>query len=296
MNRNRTENTIREPLTSDLIFKAVFGQDTEECKKALITVLNLILEREEDPITDLVYKNPFSIPEDRRQKEIIMDIRVETSAGEQIDIEMQVDISGAFADRMVLYGCKMAARGLDRGQEYVKMKKNILIAFVKGKIPSEEQNEQVHSMFTLREEKSHKKLSDILEFHFIELGKIPWRETPPEELGPLEQFGAYLLCSGDPDQQEYVEKLVQNGGEVISMTDKLLRKVSEEELIREARFDREWYELQAEWRRSDARKDGWEDGLTQGKKAIALEMKQDGVPTDKIARYTGLTETEIEEL
>lgn len=35
----------REPLTSDVIFKAVFGRDTPGCKRALIGLLNRILER-----------------------------------------------------------------------------------------------------------------------------------------------------------------------------------------------------------------------------------------------------------
>ena len=64
----------REPLTSDVIFKAVFGRDTSGCKRALIGLLNRILEREEDPIVDLVYQNPFSMAELEEEKEIICTI------------------------------------------------------------------------------------------------------------------------------------------------------------------------------------------------------------------------------
>ena len=83
----------REPLTSDIIFKAVFGRDTPGSKRALIALLNRILERNEDPIVALDYQNPFSIGELEEEKEIIMDILVETSRGEQIDIEMQISSS-----------------------------------------------------------------------------------------------------------------------------------------------------------------------------------------------------------
>ena len=44
----------REPMTSDVIFKAVFGSDKDESKKALISLLNCVLDRKEDPIIDLV--------------------------------------------------------------------------------------------------------------------------------------------------------------------------------------------------------------------------------------------------
>lgn len=39
----------REPLTSDIIFKAVYGRDTPESKAALIALLNLVLERSRLP-------------------------------------------------------------------------------------------------------------------------------------------------------------------------------------------------------------------------------------------------------
>ena len=80
----------REPLTSDIIFKAVYGRDTPESKAALIALLNLVLEHEDDPIVDITYKNPFSITDDYEGKTIIMDIRAQTDKGELIDIEMQI--------------------------------------------------------------------------------------------------------------------------------------------------------------------------------------------------------------
>lgn len=73
----------REPLASDIIFKAVYGQDNPECKRALILLLNLILEQENDPIVDLTYHNPLSIAE-CNEKNIVMDIFVETQSGDLI--------------------------------------------------------------------------------------------------------------------------------------------------------------------------------------------------------------------
>lgn len=93
MNRNYVH---REPLTSDIIFKAVFGRDTKESKDALIAMLNLVLERDDDPIVDITYLNPFSIAEARTEKVIIMDVKVETSKNELIDVEMQIGCSVLF--------------------------------------------------------------------------------------------------------------------------------------------------------------------------------------------------------
>lgn len=45
-------NTYRSrmPLTSDYVFRSVFGRYTEESRGALIELLNMILERKNDPI------------------------------------------------------------------------------------------------------------------------------------------------------------------------------------------------------------------------------------------------------
>ena len=53
-----------------------------------------------------------------------MDIRAETSAGELLDIEMQMDTRGDFVNRIIIYGCKMASKGLESGEKYSKMKKS----------------------------------------------------------------------------------------------------------------------------------------------------------------------------
>ena len=42
--------------------------------------------------------------------------------------------------------------------------------------------------------------------------------------------------------------------------------------------------------------EGREQGLTKGKHSVALAMKNDGMPNDLIAKYTGLTIQEIEKL
>ena len=71
------KNTFRAsmPLTDDYVFHAVFGRDTEESRAALIEILNIILERKQDPIRAIVIKNPIEIPDREADKESVMDIR-----------------------------------------------------------------------------------------------------------------------------------------------------------------------------------------------------------------------------
>ena len=48
-------------LFNDYEFKAVFGQDNERSKQALMSLLNAILDRKDDPITAIRILNPIII-------------------------------------------------------------------------------------------------------------------------------------------------------------------------------------------------------------------------------------------
>ncbi len=125
-----------------------------------------------------------------------------------------------------------------------------------------------------------------------------------EELSPLEQIGAYLQCSGNPKEAALVEQLVQEGVKVISMADKILRKVSEEERLQYMRESREMAEMEMRWRERHARESGRAEGRAEGHaegraeecRNMAARMKAEGVAVDIIIKCSGLTEKEINEL
>ena len=205
-------------------------------------------------------------------------------------------------------------QGLELGNEYDKLKKSIVISIVRGKLFPE--LPAAHTCFTMCNQETGKELTDILQLHYLELGKLNWEGKPPEMLSPLEQLGAYFCCSGQPEQTAYLESLLRTESEVISVTDELLKKVSEDERLWAYRRSREMYErdqitLQKQaWR--DGRKEGMEQGLQEGLEqgleqgmaagtqkataAIARRMKEDGMDTERIAGLTGLSPEEINAL
>ena len=253
-------------------------------------MLNLILDRRDDPIVDLTHLNPFSIAETETEKTIIMDISVETSKGEKIDIEMQVGNLNAYINRTIFYGCRQLTKGLERGDDYVKMKKSIVISFIATTLFPP--NIPMHSVFTLHENSAGNQLSSILELHYIELGKLKEHQKAFDELTPLEQFCAYLKCSGSASDHEFVEALVRKGEKVISMTDHVLRKISEEERLQAIRESREMAEIQILMEKTYSREQGREEATRE----IAKKFKEDGIPVHIIAKNTGLKEAEIEKL
>lgn len=276
----------REPLTSDIIFKAVFGRENTESKNALIQLLNVVLDRKNDPIVDLEYKNPFSIADVENEKYIVMDILVTTSKNERIDIEMQVGHLAYFQNRTIFYVCDMITKGLEKGDNYDKMSKGIVISFIEGILFPDES--QFHSVYAICNKETGKVLSDLLEIHYIELSKIRWENKSVEELTPLEQVGVYMMLTSNENHTDLLETLVKQGEGVISMTDGVLKKVSEEERLQMLRRARElWIRDEATARAA---------ALMDVKLEIARNLKNDGIPIAVIAKNTGLTEEEIKQL
>ena len=69
------------------------------------------------------------------------------------------------------------------------MKKSIVVSIINGILFSE--HDSCHSIFDVRERNTGLLLSDRLEFHFLELGKVDGQK-PVEELTDVERLAAYL--------------------------------------------------------------------------------------------------------
>ncbi len=71
-------------LTSDFVFKAVYGQDTPESQAALRALLNCLLDKKDDPIEWVRCENPFILPKYIGRKESVLDIKARLSSGQLI--------------------------------------------------------------------------------------------------------------------------------------------------------------------------------------------------------------------
>ena len=307
------KNTYRSSmaLTIDYVFHAVFGRDTDESRAALMEILNIILERKDDPIKSIVLKNPIDTAEREDEKETIMDIRAETSSGEELDIEMQSGNLRIYPDRVLFYGGRLVNSSLQQGFKYDKMKKSIVVSIINGILFSE--IDSCHSIFDVRERKTSLPLSDRLEFHFLELGKVDGQK-PVGALTEAERLAAYLKYANVEEKQDYVQEILDSEG--IAMTENVYRNVTQDEIEYERMESRLKYQLQYNTDMSLARQEGLELGLEKGrtegeavgiakgeaagrqemKLELACAMKADGEPTDKIMKYTGLSAEEIEKI
>jgi len=279
-----------------VLFKKVYGSDTEESKFILKALLNKILGRVDDPIVYLEYKNPFNLEECVDEKESILDIKAETDKKELIDIEMQILWNKDMPSRLLYYHGGLLRETLQSGEDYDRMKQTITIC-ITDSVAFKETNKFL-SEFCFIEKTDYFLFSEMTRICCVELPKVNPDQRRPEELSPLEICLEYLRCA-DENGSEYIDELIRRGGKDLEMAQDILRKATEEEILRERALAREKFlRDKSYWEHSYER--GLDEGRTEGRaegiKEIAANLKKSGIATDIIAENTGLTASEIEKL
>mgnify|MGYP004531668991 FL=1 len=306
-----TTNRSRFSLTEDFTFKAVFGRDTEESKQALINLLNVMLhDIPEYPIRSVEIKNPYIPGMIYQSKDSILDILAETESGVLVNVEMQVRHFKAYPDRNLFYGGKVVAtNALNNGYDYDKMKKTISITITDSK-PYEEDG--ITPLFYIMSSRTHTRMSDRLEFRYLQLGMID-PGKPVNELTPEETFAAYFRYAGNPDRADYIGELLEHGKEYLGMTEKVFDEVTKNDNLFSEK--EQYYRWLSDMRTmvSEAEKNGRAEGEKAGEargklegekigkiegaqskqRSIAEKMMSMGMDTAVIAEATGLTEEEI---
>lgn len=178
---------------------------------------------------------------------------------------------------------------MEKGQDYDKMKKSIVISFIDGVIFPQVQC--LHTEFLMQEKQAHFTLTDKLSIHFLELGKIDGKKDPAD-MTPLECLCAYIRFAGDGTREDYVNKLLETGEEAVNMSEYVFKKLTEDDIAREM-LERQ---IKAEHDNATWLKYAKEDGYETAMIEIAQKMKRAGKPLEEIKAFTGLEAETIEKL
>lgn len=234
-------------LKNDYLFKAVFGSDNEKSKSILMSLLNKILDRENDPIVELHYNNPFQIKDRIDDKETILDIRAATEKEELLDIEMQIAWHKYMPCRLIFYHGGQIRSSLKEGEDYDEMRPTITICITDSVVFKD--TDQYLTEFYFMEETSHIKFCNRTKICCIELPKVNADNRPLDELTPLEIYLEYLRVA-DTTDSEYVKELICRGGEELKMIQNAFEQATQAREIRERAIDRDKYiRDQISWKR-----------------------------------------------
>jgi predicted transposase/invertase (TIGR01784 family) len=155
---------------NDFLFKLIFGD--ERNKKLLKSFLQAVLELPDDEF-DIVFLDTHLKQEFSDDKLCVIDIRIKTKTGKQIDIEMQMAPTANLFERICYYKAKMLLEQIGMGENYDKLKKviRILVAdfcFVDGGDPT-----RYHHCYRQCDNVDETYFGDVEEIHVLELPKLP---------------------------------------------------------------------------------------------------------------------------
>lgn len=278
-------NRLQYTFKTDTLFKMLFVQHPDLLKKLVAELLGISLES----IEQFTIQNPEMPPETLGEKFCRLDINM-TVNGQRVDLEVQVSNEGDYPERVLYYWAREFSSALSSGQGYATLPTTIVISIIDFDLFD---CEEYHSFFQPLEINRHTLLSDKMGFHFFELPKLPDKISESNML-------LLWLSLFKAETTEELEKI--RAMEVPTMNQAInayytITASSEfreiERLREKARHDEAQALYHAE-QQGIAR--GKQEGISERNIEFAKAMIADGEPVDKIVRYTGLTEKEIETL
>ncbi len=296
-----TADIFIDPFT-DYGFKRLF------CREAnvdlLIDFLNTVLHPEQ-LIVSLIYLNTEQTGQVKMDRKTVFDIYCRDEAGDMFVIELQRIKQTYFKDRSLFYATTPIQNQGRRGEWNFKLSPVRVVCLMNFVFDDSDPAEMIHRV-NLINSKNGKIFNDTLSFIYIEMPKFKKELT--EINNRLDEWFFVLnrLCNL-PEIPVPLE------------SDPIFKKLFMEAEISHYSIDEAHADMASkkeEWDRyaieETAREDGKKEGELKGKQEgiiegelkgkqeskleIALQMKLANEPIDKIARYTGLTTAQIEEL
>ena len=284
---------------NDLYFKKLLGD--KKRKNLTLSFLNGVLNKDdENYFTDISFLDKDNEPLTLDGKLSKLDIRADLNDGTQVDIEVQVCPFKFMAERSLYYWSKMYSEQLEKGAEYKKLKKAIAINLLAFDYLEDEQD--WHNIYNLLNEKSHKKLTDHIEIHFLELPKFTLKDM--RKIRASEAWIAYF--SGKYSKKELEEIAMKTSAikEAVEFEDTFLQdKIERRAYEQREKAIRDYYSYMSAFK-EEGLQQGLEQGLQQGmqkglyQQAIqtAKNMLKDKVDIKLISKYTNLSVEEIKKI
>ena len=152
---------------ADLTFKKVFG----EHKNLMISFLNALLPLDEGKqVESIEYLPPEMVPDNPDKKNSIVDVRCEETGGRKFIVEMQLNWTTAFKERVLFNAAKAYVRQIDRSEKYTLLQPVYSLNLV-NKI-FEPDTENCYHHYSMVHNLDTKKQIDGLHLVFVELPKF----------------------------------------------------------------------------------------------------------------------------
>lgn len=276
-------------LRNDFVFKAFFADVRNN--GLLLQFLKAILG---EMISSVNLTDPTIEIAHAEDKSSVMDLRVVTNHGEQINVEMQYQGHKAFPERMLMYWAKMYSSQDEVQKSYRELKKANQIVIVNFKLLPKS---HFHSMFQLMDLEDRTIFSSHLEMHVLELPKLQVESMI--DMNDLEKW--LLFMTSDKKTKEALAVESSTLKEALSQIERL----SQNPETRRMAISREIQLKDQLQREEDAEFRGIEQGIEKGKvvgreegahlrdREIVLNMYAENLPAESIAQLTKIPLGEV---
>ena len=252
------DNFLMKPKI-DFAFKELMT-DAEIRIGFLSAVLNL--KPQEIKHTDIL--NTYLKKEHEDDKQGILDVRISMNDNTEIDIEIQVAKFPSWQARSLFYWSKLYSEQIQSGQNYDTLKKCISISILDFELLP---IHKFYSCYHLAEDTDHSIYTDKIEFHVIELPKIP-EEFKNDNLILL--WAKFLNAERKEEfemiakKDAYIEKAYQHLQIISQDKEKRLEYETREKAIRDYNF-----------LIKKSKEEGLEEGRIEGKREGRIEGERD---------------------
>jgi predicted transposase/invertase (TIGR01784 family) len=277
------------PLT-DFGFKKLFGEEVN--KDLLIDFLNELLP-ERHKIKELTYQPNEQLSITEYDRKAIFDLYCESEKGEKFIVEIQRAKQNFFKDRSVYYASFPIQQQAIKGSNWDFRLAAVYTIGILDFIFEEDKDDKEYIHTVQLKNQKNRVFYDKLTFIYIELPKFG---KSLEELDNKIDKWLYLF--------RYLAKLQERPH---ALQERIFQKLfAAAEIAKYSREELEIYEESLKYYRDlnnivySAKVEGKIEGKVEGKiertNELAKSMKADGMSYDKISKYTGLSEEEIEKL
>ena len=270
---------------ADIVFKKIFG----EHPKILISFLNALLPLPANtPIVSLTYLQNEQVPVIPEFKRTIADVKCTDSEGRVFIVEMQMNWTDNFKQRLLFGTSQAFVKQLDKGDEYKFLQPVYGLGIVAEIYEKTSPDWYHHYQLIKKGDLKHSDVIEHLQLIFIELPKFPIQSAAEKKMRLLwlrflreidektNKVSKDLLAVPEIAQAiELAEESAYTPGE-LNLYDSYWDQVSREKTLIMDKYD-----------------EGKAEGKTEGKAEIAMNMLKDNEPLDKITRYTGLSQDQL---
>ncbi len=281
----------------DIVFQSLFNKKNAEITKSFIEALL------DEKVISIEINDTKELTRDKPMNKLgILDLELDINNKEKVDVEVQLLKNDEFIHRLLYYWSRLYSKQMQRGEEYTKAKRVVIIAIVDFEIDITKELRRMETIWNIREkEKTEKVLTDLLEIRIINLRRVREAYQKDKE----NKKNQWVMFLEDPNSKEVKEIMEKN--EDVKKAIITVKEMSEDEKMEKLaelrekaiRDEKALYNTGIREGKEIGKKLGEKLGREEGERKNKIEvisrMLKDNMDIELIKKYVNATDEEIEE-